>query len=291
MIKSMTGFGKAECICQNQKIVIEMKSLNSKFFDVNARIPNGYRDKELEIRNLLSAKLQRGKVDFTLTIADTGETGNFSINKGLAKKYYHELMEVSKGIENNKFSDYLPVIMRLPDILVPERTEMTENEWLKLREAIVKALDNIDQFRIEEGQSLMKDMVYRTKKIHALLEDVKPFEKKRIETLKEKIKKDIHEIADKEEVDKNRFEQELVYYQDKLDITEEKVRLSKHCTYFLETLEENESQGKKLGFISQEMGREINTLGSKANDANIQKIVVQMKDELEKIKEQLFNIL
>ncbi|MCF8368777.1 MAG: YicC family protein [Bacteroidales bacterium] len=291
MIKSMTGFGKAECILQNQKLIIEIKSLNSKFFDVNARIPNGYRDKELEIRNLLSARLLRGKVDFTLTIEESGETGNYAINKDLAKKYYSELKELSKGIENNNFTDYLPVIMRLPDVLVPQRTEISEEDWQKLKVTIDTALDKIDEFRDAEGSSLKKDMIYRTNKIHDLLQEVIPFEKQRIDILREKIKKDIHEIANKEEMDRNRLEQELVYYQDKLDITEEKVRLSKHCKYFLETLDEHESQGKKLGFISQEMGREINTLGAKANDASIQKIVVQMKDELEKIKEQLFNIL
>lgn len=287
----MTGFGKAECILQNQKLIIEIKSLNSKFFDVNARIPNGYRDKELEIRNLLSARLLRGKVDFTLTIEESGETGNYAINKDLAKKYYSELKELSKGIENNNFTDYLPVIMRLPDVLVPQRTEISEEDWQKLKVTIDTALDKIDEFRDAEGSSLKKDMIYRTNKIHDLLQEVIPFEKQRIDILREKIKKDIHEIANKEEMDRNRLEQELVYYQDKLDITEEKVRLSKHCKYFLETLDEHESQGKKLGFISQEMGREINTLGAKANDASIQKIVVQMKDELEKIKEQLFNIL
>ncbi len=291
MIKSMTGYGKAECVCLNQKISIEIKSLNSKFFDVFFRMPNGFRDKELEIRNILSARLQRGKVEFNLNVEETGETGNFSINKALAKKYYNELKSLSEDFKTTDFVDYLPVVMRMPDVMVPEKNEMTEEDWNNLKTAIDSALDKIEEFRIEEGKTLKSDLEYRNSNIQELLSEVVPFEKQRIENLKTKIKKDVYEIADKEDVDKNRFEQELVYYQDKLDITEEKVRLNKHCKYFKETLNEEDSQGKKLGFISQEMGREINTLGSKANDANIQKIVVQMKDELEKIKEQLFNII
>ena len=287
----MTGFGKAECECQNRKTVIEIKSLNSKQLDINARIPNGYREKEVEIRNLISKKLKRGKVDFQISIDNSGDVSNFSINKDLARRYYRELKELSDDFEEKDFSDYLAVVMRLPDVLVSEKNEIGEEEWKLLFEAIESAIDKVDKFRIEEGKSQEKELKYRNENIMNLLLEITPYEKERKKILQQKIKKDLYELADKEDIDKNRFEQELVYYQDKLDITEEKVRLRKHCEYFIETLDESESQGKKLMFISQEMGREINTLGSKASEANIQKIVVQMKDELEKIKEQLFNIL
>ena len=291
MIKSMTGFGKAVCECQNRKMAVEIKSLNSKMLDINTRIPNGYREKEVEIRNLISGQLNRGKVDFQITIENSGEASNYSINKSLAQKYYKELKELSHDLDEKDFSDYLQIIMRMPDVLVTEINEISEEEWAELKKAISKALDEVNVFRLNEGQGLEKDLRYRNDKITTLLEEVIPFEKSRLKNLKVKINKDLQDVVDKEDIDKNRFEQELVYYQDKLDITEEKVRLKKHCEYFIETIDEPEFQGKKLIFISQEMGREINTLGSKANEANIQKIVVQMKDELEKIKEQLFNIL
>lgn len=291
MIKSMTGFGKAVCECQNRKMAIEIKSLNSKMLDINTRIPNGYREKEVEIRNLISGQLNRGKVDFQITIENSGEASNYSINKGLAQKYYNELKELSLELDEKDFSDYLQIIMRMPDVLVTEVNEISEEEWSALKEAISKALDDVNVFRKNEGQGLEKDLIYRIEKISGLLEEVSPFEKARLKVLKAKIKKDLNDVVNKEDFDKNRFEQELVYYQDKLDITEEKVRLKKHLEYFIETMNDSGFQGKKLIFISQEMGREINTLGSKANEANIQKIVVQMKDELEKIKEQLFNIL
>jgi len=287
----MTGFGKAECECQNRKTVIEIKTLNSKQLDINARIPNGYREKEVEIRNLISKKLKRGKVDFQISVDNSGDVSNFSINKDLARKYYRELKELSEDFEEKDFSDYLAVVMRLPDVLVSEKDEIGEQEWKLLFEAIESAIDKVDKFRIEEGKSQEKELKYRNENIMNLLLEITPYEKERIKSLQQKIKKDIYELADKEDIDKNRFEQELVYYQDKLDITEEKVRLKKHCEYFAETLNEKGSHGKKLIFISQEMGREINTLGSKASHAAIQRIVVQMKDELEKIKEQLFNIL
>lgn len=290
MIKSMTGFGKSESIYLNKRILVEIKSLNSKFFDMNARIPNGFKDKELEIRNILSGRLHRGKIDFLITVEESGESGGYTINKSLAKKYFNELKELSVELEIDA-SDFMSVLIRMPEIMVAQRNEMSAEEWNSLKQAIEKAADELDEFRTEEGNSLKIELESRTAKIENYLEEVDPFEEGRIETLKERIKKDVYQVASKDEVDVNRFEQELVYYLEKLDITEEKIRLSKHCKYFLETLNEPGSQGKKLGFISQEMGREINTLGSKANNVNIQKLVVQMKDELEKIKEQLFNIL
>ena len=291
MVKSMTGYGKAECECRKQKLVVEVKSLNSKQLDINARIPNGYREREIELRTLISEKLQRGKVDFSINVESAGAAANFSINKELARKYYQELKELSSEIEEKEFSDYLALIMRLPDVMVPEKENITDEDWKLIFQTAAKALDRVNDFRMEEGKSQEKELIKRSQNITRLLSEVTPHEKQRLETIKQKIKKDLYEIANREDIDKNRFEQEIIYYLEKLDITEEKVRLKKHCEYFIETLNEAHSQGKKLIFISQEMGREINTLGSKAGEANIQKIVVQMKDELEKIKEQLFNIL
>jgi uncharacterized protein (TIGR00255 family) len=291
MIKSMTGFGKAVCEFRNRKVVIEIKSLNSKQLDVNARIANGFREKEVEIRNLLSARLQRGKVDFSMTVENSGEASNYSINKELARKYYRELKELAAEFDEKNFSDYLLVVMKMPDVLVSENEEISEQEWQQLIDTIEHAIGDVENFRIAEGKSLEKELLYRNEKILNQLTEIAPFEKQRMENIKTKISRDLYDIVSKEDIDKNRFEQEVIYYQDKLDITEEKVRLKKHCEYLIETINEPESQGKKLSFITQEMGREINTLGSKAGEANIQKIVVQMKDELEKIKEQLFNIL
>jgi len=291
MIKSMTGFGKSECIFSNRKLIIEIKSLNSKFLDINTRIPNGYREKEMELRSLVTVKLLRGKVDFTISQEDGGELSQYTINKALAWKYFTELKDLASDLRQGSFSDYLPLIMRLPDIMVPAREQMSDQEWTLLKEATEQALAKLDAFRTQEGAALQKEMAHRNQKILDLLDEITPYEKQRIENLKEKISRGLHELADQEDVDQNRFEQELVYYIDRLDITEESVRLNKHCKYFQEILNESESQGKKLAFIAQEMGREINTLGSKASDAAIQKIVVQMKDELEKIKEQLFNVL
>ncbi len=287
----MTGFGKALCECQNRNITIEIKTLNSKQIDINARIPNGYRDKEPQMRSLISSRLQRGKIDFSVNVEITGEASNYKINKPLALKYYSELKELSADLNETDFSDFLPLLIRMPDILVSEKEEVSDAEWNSVFQALEEALKHVDDFRIQEGKMLENDLLIRNNIILQLLDRVEPFEKIRFENLKAKILKDLNDFTEKDNIDKNRFEQELVYYLEKLDITEEKVRLRKHCEYFVETMKEPESKGKKLIFISQEIGREINTLGSKANEANIQKVVVQMKDELEKIKEQLFNIL
>ncbi len=287
----MTGFGKALCECQNRNITIEIKTLNSKQIDINARIPNGYRDKEPQMRSLISSRLQRGKIDFSVNVEITGEASNYKINKPLALKYYSELKELSADLNETDFSDFLPLLIRMPDILVSEKEEVSDAEWNSVFQALEEALKQVDDFRIQEGKMLENDLLIRNNIILQLLDRVEPFEKIRFENLKAKILKDLNDFTEKDNIDKNRFEQELVYYLEKLDITEEKVRLRKHCEYFVETMKEPESKGKKLIFISQEIGREINTLGSKANEANIQKVVVQMKDELEKIKEQLFNIL
>jgi uncharacterized protein (TIGR00255 family) len=291
MIKSMTGYGKSVCELRNKKIVIEIKSLNSKQLDINSRIANGLKEKEIEIRNLVSERLQRGKIDLFISVENEGESASYAINKELAKRFYRELLEITAGFDEKGSSDYLNVVMRMPDVLVPEKDEISVEEWDRMLLAIQDALNDVESFRLSEGGSIGKELLQRNTRITNLLSEITPFENQRLENLRLKISKDIHDIAKREDIDENRFEQELIYYLEKLDITEEKFRLAKHCEYFNETLAEPESQGKKLSFILQEMGREINTLGSKANDVSIQKIVVRMKDELEKIKEQLFNIL
>ena len=290
MIKSMTGFGKAECDLADKKIIVEIKTLNSKLADISLRIPEIYKEKEIEIRYLLASKIQRGKIDFNIFIENCNYV-NYTLNKTLAKKYYNELKLLSFELEEHNFSDFLPILIKMPEVLIPEKKQFDEEEWKHVILTIERAIKQLDVFRIYEGKLLEDDFKQRILLIVQLLEKIEPYEIQRIDKLKEQIKKDLDKWFKNEKVDKNRFEQELIYYIGKMDFTEEKVRLKKHCDYFIETMDEPFSNGKKLGFISQEIGREINTLGSKANDANIQKIIVQMKDELEKIKEQLFNIL
>jgi len=241
----MTGFGKADCECQNKKIVIEIKSLNSKQLDVNARIPNGYREKELAFRSIISKKLKRGKVDFSISLENTGSATSFYINKPLALKYHSELKSLAKELGENEGVDFLPTLMRLPEILVSEKVDITDKEWDLLFETVEKAIDNLEIFRAEEGRNLHRDLDKRTIIIMNLLEQVVPHEKQRIENLKIKIKRDLYELTDKNNIDKNRFEQALIYYIEKLDITEEKVRLKRHCEYFIDTLNEADSHGKK----------------------------------------------
>jgi len=253
------------------------------------------REKEIEIRSLLLQVLERGKIDLFITTEATGETLNYSINRGLAKKYYNELKDLQVAIGEEELAGLLPLILKMPEVLHSGEEEPGENEWGTIRSGISSAIDKLDAFRIHEGGILEEDLRLRTGLILTYLESIEPFEKERITGLREKMARDFENFGKSNGLtvspDKNRLEEELIYYLEKMDITEEKVRLKKHCDYFLGTLEEPVSQGKKLGFITQEMGREINTLGSKAYDATIQKIVVQMKDELEKIKEQLLNIL
>ncbi|MCD4745206.1 MAG: YicC family protein [Bacteroidales bacterium] len=290
MIKSMTGFGKAECDLADKKIIVEIKTLNSKLADISLRIPEIYKEKEIEIRYLLASKIQRGKIDFNIFIENCNYV-NYTLNKTLAKKYYNELKLLSFELEEHNFSDFLPILIKMPEVLIPEKKQFDEEEWKHVILTIERAIKQLDVFRIYEGKLLEDDFKQRILLIVQLLEKIEPYEIQRIDKLKEQIKKDLDKWFKNEKVDKNRFEQELIYYIGKMDFTEEKVRLKKHCDFFIVTMDEPLSNGKKLGFISQEIGREINTLGSKANDANIQKIIVQMKDELEKIKEQLFNIL
>lgn len=260
--------------------------MNSKTFDLNTRVPSFYREKELEIRNLLSEKIQRGKVDFSMMVELNPAARNQSLNADLIKKYISEFKEITPEVTD---AELLPVVMRMPDVISYTQDELNEDEWNQIRTTILEAADALNKFRADEGAVLEKYLRLNLNNILQLLTDVTPFEKVRIETIKDRFAKRMDE--QKIDVDQNRFEQELIFYLEKLDITEEKVRLKNHCEYFLKELESTESNGKKLGFISQEIGREINTLGSKSNHSEMQKIVVQMKDELEKIKEQSLNVL
>ena len=292
MIKSMTGFGKTTVEVNNKKIIIEIKSLNSKQFDMNLRMPPLYREKEMEVRALVKEQLDRGKIDMIIYF-DNAETGkNGSINRPVVIEYFHQLVEISEqlGMEPDK-NGLLQTVMRFPDTLQVKNEELEEEEWQALCDGINQALTAINNFRLQEGQALAKDIRHRVLLIQELASQVPPFEQQRIVSIRQRLQEKINEWTDITNIDQNRLEQELVYYLEKLDITEEKVRLANHCKYFLETIEKEDAPGRKIGFIAQEMGREINTLGSKANDHDIQKLVVLMKDELEKIKEQSLNIL
>jgi len=291
MIKSMTGFGKCTLELAGKSISVEIKSLNSKQFDAYLRLPPLYREKEAEMRLMLNAGLVRGKVEMNINVDDNGGGSNFNFNRALAKQYFDEIKGLSAEVGMELSSEVISTIVRMPDVLKAEQAELSEDEWKKVSKAIEEAIVKLNDFRLQEGITLENDLKKRVTQIDHLLSEVTLFEKQRIDNLRERILKQLEESVTDGSVDMNRFEQELIYYMEKLDITEEKVRLAKHCQYFMETLADDGQNGKKLGFISQEMGREINTLGSKANDADMQKIVVLMKDELEKIKEQLFNIL
>jgi uncharacterized protein (TIGR00255 family) len=295
MIKSMTGYGKATAEPGGRTVTIEVRSLNSKQLDINARIPQAFREKELEIRSEINKVLERGKIDFTITLDNDTDTAVYCVNKPLARQYYHEIMDLAEEFHSPVGDDLVSTILRLPDVLKTEKENLNEEDWAVVQTAIAQALDQANLFRAEEGHLLEKDMKMRVGIILDLLEQVSPFEQSRILTLRERFERNQSEFVSNrpgmDKFDQNRFEQEIFWYIEKLDITEERIRLKKHCDYFFETLVSSESNGRKLGFITQEIGREINTLGSKASDADIQKIVVQMKDELEKIKEQLSNIL
>ena len=291
MIKSMTGFGRSILDLPERSISIEVKSLNSKQFDAYLRLPPLYREKEGELRLLLNNKLERGKIELNINIDKNGETGSYEFNRALAKQYYTEIKALAEELNLEMNDQVINTLTRMPDVLKAEQASLSAEEWLQVLAAVKTAIDKLNDFRIKEGAALEKDLLSRAILIEKLLEKIPPLEEKRISHMRERLKKQLEDYLQPGTVDMNRFEQEVVYYMEKLDITEEKVRLKKHCSYFAEILAEQGANGKKLGFISQEMGREINTLGSKANDADIQKIVVLMKDELEKIKEQLFNIL
>lgn len=287
----MTGFGKTEFEVGNKKITLEIKSLNSKQLDINTRIPAMYREKDIEIRRLISEMLTRGKVDFALYLDNLGTESTSRINAAIVKDYYLQLTDIHQelGLEINQ--TIMNSIMRLPETVKMVYDELDETEWLEVRSNLIKTLDELNRFRDQEGLALKTDIDNNIQNILELLIQVEPHETQRMENVKTKIKESLDALQLNGSVDKNRFEQELIYYMEKLDINEEKVRLTNHCSYFTETMAENEPSGRKLGFIAQEIGREINTLGSKANESNLQRIVVQMKDNLEKIKEQVLNVL
>jgi uncharacterized protein (TIGR00255 family) len=285
MIYSMTGYGKSVLQLPTKKITIELKSLNSKSLDLNTRMPSIYREKELDIRKILADTLERGKIDFSIFIEVTAEDTSTQINVPVVKQYINQLKKVVDGDE----LELLKMAVRFPDALNTVREEIDEDEWKAIENEITKAIDALTNYRLNEGKVLEEDFNVRITIINELLEKVIAMDPERIEGVRERLLKGVEEL--KEKYDENRFEQELVYYIEKFDITEEKVRLKNHLNYFLESMNSEDSNGKKLGFISQEMGREINTIGSKSNYAPMQQLVVQMKDELEKIKEQLLNVL
>ncbi|SEQ09916.1 TIGR00255 family protein [Flavobacterium urocaniciphilum] len=282
----MTGFGKASLQLPTKKITVEVKSLNSKGLDLNTRMPSVYRENELTLRNLLAQKLERGKVDFSLFVEVTGEETSSKINAPIVKAYISQMKEI---LPNADETELMKMAVRMPDALKTEREEIDENEWKQIQEVIDEAIENMLSFRVSEGASLEKEFTLRIENIRNFMNQALALDPERIANIKERLQTAIDEL--KVNVDTNRFEQELIYYLEKLDITEEKVRLTNHLDYFLQTLQGNEANGRKLGFITQEMGREINTMGSKSNHAEMQKLVVMMKDELEKIKEQVLNVL
>ncbi|MAL60894.1 MAG: YicC family protein [Flavobacteriaceae bacterium] len=285
MIQSMTGYGKSILELPSKKITIEIKSLNSKGLDLNARVPSSYREKELVLRDYIAKSLTRGKVDFNLYVEVTGEATSSVINEVVVKEYMNQMKNIVDGDE----TELLKMAVRMPDALKTERDEIDEDEFKHIMKGVDEALAAINQYRSDEGKVLEDDFKGRIEIISDLLKEVMKIDPERIEHVREKLQKAVSEL--KETVDANRFEQELIYYLEKYDITEEKVRLENHLKYFVETLNSSDSNGKKLGFITQEIGREINTIGSKANYAPMQQLVVQMKDELEKIKEQALNVL
>ena len=290
MIKSMTGFGRTTLEVTGKSIIIEIRTLNSKQLDLNTRIAPLFRNNENEIRTIISRELERGKIDFTLFI-DKNIAPTISINTALAKSYFDALTALSKEVSNPLDSDIFMQVLRMPDVISTPQEELSEELWDSVKNAIKQTCDQVNNFRIAEGEVLARDFEKRISLIRDMIEEVTPFEENRIASLRAKFDKNIEELSSKVQFDPNRLEQEIFFYLEKLDITEEKVRLRKHCNYFLETMDEPQANGKKLGFIVQECGREINTLGSKSNDFNIQQIVVRMKDELEKLKEQLANVL
>lgn len=292
MIQSMTGFGKATAEFPTKKITVEVKSLNSKQLDLSVRIPSIYKEYELDVRSLIARRLERGKVDFAIYIENTGKETTSQINQNILEGYYNQITAASDKLSIARPTDWFQVLLRLPDVLKYEVQEADENEWKLVSETINKALDQLVEFRKQEGAMLENLFEQKLGNISSLLSEIEQYEGERIEKVKGRIVEALQKIENFD-YDKNRFEQEMIYYIEKLDINEEKSRLSNHIKYFDETMKDNsgQGQGKKLGFIAQEMGREINTTGSKSNHAQMQQIVVQMKDELEQIKEQILNVL
>ena len=301
MILSMTGYGKSELNLTNANFTIEVRSLNSKQIDANVKMSSIYRNKEIGLRKLLSEKLQRGKIELSIWREKSESSSNYKINTEAVKRYHEQILQLKKdlGLKWNMWSftpfkakstDIIPALLKMPEVMIKGDEKGDENEWKEIEKGVNSAIDNLLQFRLDEGSKLEEDITSRINQLSSLLKDIAPFAKDRIGKIKESLSEKLSEI-DSKNIDENRFEQELIYYLEKQDITEEQVRLSTHLNYFLETMKTDSPNGKKLGFISQEIGRVVNTIGSKSSDAEMQKIVVQMKDELEKIKEQLLNIL
>ncbi len=291
MLRSMTGFGKATRELENKTVNVEVKCLNSKQADIFLKLPALYREGENEVRNEVSRSLQRGKIEVAVWIESTGIERNVTLNEGIILDYLGQVKSLGQKLDLPGNDVLLPLVMRLPDVVKVEKQDFKEEEWKQIFETIRQCVTQVEQFRIQEGNSIESDFRLRISNILEGISRVRSIEKNRIERIREKMNQALADIAERVKLDQNRFEQELIYYIEKLDINEEMVRLKNHCDYFIETLETEESPGRKLGFISQEIGREINTIGSKANDSDIQRIVVGMKDELEKIKEQSMNVL
>jgi uncharacterized protein (TIGR00255 family) len=287
----MTGYGKSTAELPGKKVSFELKSLNSKSFDLNTRLPWIYKEKEADIRNLISQVLDRGKIDLSINM-DLIDCETISvINKAVVKNYYNQLREIMAELKIETNEQLLASIIRFPDALKTEKPDLSEEEWLVVKQKISESVDRLDAYRVEEGRSIEADLIRCIGRILTNLDEIEKFEGDRIVKIREKLESSLAEFVVSENIDRNRFEQELIFYLEKFDINEEKVRLKKHCEYFLEKIASQPPNGKILGFIAQEIGREINTIGSKANDASIQKLVVMMKDELEKIKEQTLNVL
>ena len=290
MVRSMTGYGNAKGLVGNQNVTVEIRSLNSKFLELNLRMPMQFRDRELELRSDLSKQLERGKADLSISFESNELAKRSSVNKEIFNAYYEELSALGKEYHLSDVN-LLDCILKLPAVMNAERQESDDDQWKELKVVIAAAFDRFNAFRDNEGAALSKDITMRVDTISNCIPQLEEFETKRVEGVRAKISKAINELIEQTSIDRNRFEQELIYYIEKLDISEEKVRLRSHCEYFVQTIANPEANGKKLGFITQEIGREINTIGAKANDAPMQRIVVEMKDELEKLKEQLANVL
>ena len=288
---SMTGFGKATGVFANKSVTIEMRSVNSKQLDINLRLPMLYREKEAEMRNLVGRAIERGKIDLSVMVEQSVATSNYAINADVVKDYYNQLKGLANDMGITVGEQLFTSVIRLPEVLKNEAQGLTEDEWASLTKLINEALADFIQFRRQEGAALENDVKQRVNTIDESIKKVEQFEKQRIDKIKQRLSKNLNEFIPAASIDANRFEQEIIYFLEKTDITEEKVRLHNHCQFFIQTITSENAAGRKLGFIAQEMGREINTIGSKANDTDMQRIVVMMKDELEKIKEQLLNIL
>jgi len=290
MLQSMTGYGKASATFTNRKITVEIKSLNSKSLDLYAKIPSVYKEKEIQLRKRIGEKLELGKVEIVISAETNGEHTSSSINADLFRQYYREITGLSKEL-NLDTSGILPAILRLPDVCSAAGDALSDQEWKQIEELVDAALVNLIEFRLAEGKAIAADLEKCIVRIQKSFDLIPNYESERIPEIRTRIENNLKEFAANSKVDRNRFEQELIYYLEKIDISEEKQRLTKHLEYFLETMKLKGAEGKKLGFISQEIGREMNTLGSKAYHIEIQKLVVQMKDELERIKEQILNVV